>query len=188
MEIEFMREFTININKTMKHLKSIALMAMSLLIVFAANAQKDKSKRPSPPAQVSEKVGDATVTIDYSRPSKRGRVIFGDLEKFGKVWRTGANESTWIEISMDVEIEGETLAAGKYGLFTIPGEDEWTIIFNEEWSGWGAYKYKESKDVLRVKVEPQALDDVVEKFTIDISDSGVVSLAWDQTKVDFEIN
>ena len=173
--------------KTMKHLKSISLIAMSLLVAFSVSAQKDKSKRPSPPAQVSEKVGDVSVTVDYSRPSKRGRVIFGDLEKFGKVWRTGANESTWIEISQDVKVEGKALAAGKYGLFTIPGEDEWTIIFNKEWSGWGAYKYKESEDVLRVTVKPQALDEVVEVFTIDINDNGVVSLAWDQTKVDFEI-
>lgn len=172
----------------MKHLKFFSMVAMSSLIAFAADAQKDKSKRPSPPAQVSEQVGDATITIDYSRPSKRGRKIFGGLEKYGKVWRTGANESSWIEISKDVKVEGEKLAAGKYGLFTIPGEDEWTIIFNKQWDGWGAYKYKESDDVLRVKVKPSSDEEVTELFTIEIEKDGDVVLAWDQTKVAFSIS
>ncbi len=171
----------------MKYLKLISIAAMSFLIAFTATAQKDKSKRPSPPAQVSEKVGDATVTIDYSQPSKRGRDIYGGLIEYGKVWRTGANESTWIEVSKDVKVEGKDLSAGKYSLFTVPGEDEWTIIFNKEWSGWGAYKYKESEDALRVKVKPGAIDEEVEIFTVEIDKSGTVSLLWDKTKVDFKI-
>ena len=162
---------------------------MSVICFLALNvsAQKDKSKRPSPPAQVTQEINGTSVTIDYSRPSKRGRDVFGGLEAYGKVWRTGANESTWIEVSADVEVEGEKLAAGKYGLFTIPGKDEWTIIFNKKWDGWGAYEYKEADDVLRVKVKPASTDEVVEMFSIDISESGDVSLAWDQTKVNFSI-
>ena len=171
----------------MKSLKTLSLLAFSLLLVGTVSAQKDKSKRKSPPAQVTEKVGGTTVTIDYSRPSKRGRDIFGGLEEYGKVWRTGANESTWIEVSADVSIEGKTLPAGKYGLFSIPGKDEWTIIFNKKWDGWGAYEYKEEEDVLRVKVEPVSTDEVVEMFTIDIAKSGEVSMAWDQTSVTFKI-
>lgn len=171
----------------MKTLKVVSLLAMSVLLTFSANAQKDKSKRKSPPAQVAQEVNGTKITIDYSRPSKRGREVFGGMEEYGKVWRTGANESTWIEVSKDVEVEGETLAAGKYGLFTIPGEDEWTIIFNKKWDGWGAYEYKESDDVLRVKVKPTSTDDVVEMLTIDIEKSGDVTLAWDQTKVEFSI-
>ncbi len=171
----------------MKYLKSIALATMSLLIVFIATAQKDKSDRPSPPDQVTEKVGDATITIDYSRPSKRGREVYGSLIRYGKVWRTGANESTWIEISKNVKVQGQTLTAGKYGLFTIPGEDEWTIIFNKIWNDWGAYNYKESKDVLRVKAKSKGVDEATEKFTIDIAKNGTVSLLWDKTKVDFII-
>ena len=137
--------------------------------------------------QVSQEVNGTKITIDYSSPSKRGRDVFGGMEEYGKVWRTGANESTWIEVSKDVEVEGETLAAGKYGLFTIPGEDEWTIIFNKKWDGWGAYEYKEADDVLRVKVKPTSTDAVVEMLTIDIEKSGDVILAWDQTKVEFSI-
>lgn len=170
----------------MKSLKYLAMISLSLVLVVAAQAQKDKSKRPSPPAQVSQEVNGTTVTIDYSRPSKRGRTIFGGLEKFGKVWRTGANETTWIEVSADVEVEGQALAAGKYGLFTIPGEDEWTIIFNKAWSGWGAYEYDKGDDVLRVSVKPQSTE-MTEVFTIDIADNGDVSLAWDETKVVFSI-
>ncbi|SNS95932.1 Protein of unknown function [Ekhidna lutea] len=171
----------------MKSLKVASVLALSLLLVFSAQAQKDKSKRKSPPAQVSKEVNGTKITIDYSQPSKRGRDIFGSLEEYGKVWRTGANESTWIEISDDVEVQGKTLAAGKYGLFTIPGKDEWTIIFNKKWDGWGAYEYKEADDVLRVTAPSSNTDSVVETFTIEIEDSGDVILAWDQTKVEFSI-
>ncbi len=171
----------------MKSLKVVSFLALSLLMVFSAEAQKDKSKRKSPPAQVSQEIGEAKVTVDYSRPAKRGRDIFGGLEEYGKVWRTGANESTWIEVSKDVTIEGEKLAAGKYGLFTIPGEDEWTIIFNKKWDGWGAYEYKQSDDVLRVKVKPSETDEVVEMLTFEIENDGTVTFAWDQTKVGFAV-
>ena len=171
----------------MKTLKLGAIAGFAFLLAFNVSAQKDKSSRPSPPAQVSKEINGTQVTIDYSRPSKKGRVVFGELEKFGKVWRTGANESSWIELSKDVKVEGENLKAGKYGLFTIPGEEEWVIIFNEEWDAWGAYSYKEKKDVLRVTVPSSSLEEVVEIFTIDIEDSGDVVLAWDQTKVTFSI-
>ena len=162
-------------------------MAIALLVAFTSTAQKDKSKRPSPPAQVSQTIDGTKVTIDYSQPSKRGREIFGGLEKYGKVWRTGANETSWIELSGSVEVEGKTLEAGKYGLFTIPGEDEWIIIFNKKWDGWGAYKYSQRDDVLRVTVPSSSLDEVVEQFTIEIDDAGDVTLAWDRTQVAFSI-
>ena len=171
----------------MKSLKSLALLVVALLVAHTTTAQKDKSKRPSPPAQVSKTVSGTKITIDYSQPSKRGREIFGGLEKYGKVWRTGANETSWIEVSADVEVEGKKLAAGKYGLFTIPGEEEWTIIFNKKWDGWGAYEYNESDDVLRVNVSSGNTDEVVEQFTINIDDSGDVTLAWDKTQVAFSI-
>lgn len=171
----------------MKSQKVASLLVLSLLLAFSAIAQKDKSKRKSPPAQVSKEINGTKITIDYSQPSKRGREIFGALEEYGKVWRTGANESSWIEVSKDVEVEGKKLAAGKYGLFSIPGEDEWTIIFNKKWDGWGAYEYKEAEDVLRVKVKSSNVDEVVEQFTIKIENSGDVIMAWDQTKVEFSI-
>lgn len=168
-------------------MKTTTILALCLLLTFSVSAQKDKSKRPSPPAQVTQNVSGTKITIDYSRPSKKGRNVFGGLEAYGAVWRTGANESTWIEVSKDVKVEGQELKAGKYGLFTIPGEDEWEIIFNKKWDGWGAYEYNKSDDVLRVKVKSQTTDEVVELFTIDISKKGDVSLAWDQTNVTFSI-
>jgi len=171
----------------MKVIKYLSALSLVLLVSFGASAQRDKSQRKSPPAQVSKEVNGVSVTIDYSQPSKRGREIFGSLEAYGKVWRTGANETSWIEISDDVKVEGKDLKAGKYGLFTIPGEDQWVIIFNEAWSGWGAYEYNKSADVLRVSVPSTELENVVEVFTIDIDDAGVVSLAWDQTQVKFAL-
>ena len=171
----------------MKSIKTFAILSLAILISFSGFSQKDKSKRPSPPAQVSKEVNGTNITIDYSQPSKRGREIFGGLEEYGKVWRTGANETTWIEVSNDVEVEGKSLPAGKYGLFTIPGEEEWTIIFNKKWDGWGAYEYKEKDDVLRVTVDAKSVDDVAEVFTINIAKNGEVTLAWDQTEVSFTI-
>lgn len=171
----------------MKSLKTLTILSLSLFVVFTVEAQKDKSKRKSPPAQVSKEINGANVTVDYSQPSKRDREIFGALVGYGKVWRTGANEASWIELSKDVKVEGKTLAAGKYGLFTIPGEDEWIIIFNKTWDQWGAYDYKEEEDVLRVKVKPSKTD-VTDQFTIGIEDDGKVWMSWDETMVAFAIN
>lgn len=171
----------------MKLSKILSVLFLAVLIPAGSMAQQDKSQRASPPAQVTKEVSGKTVTIDYSRPSKRGREIFGSLEAYGKVWRTGANETSWIELSKDVKVEGKKLEAGKYGLFTIPGEEEWTIIFNKAWSGWGAYDYKKSDDVLRVTVPSQEVEEPVEVFTIDISAEGIVSLSWDRTNVEFTI-
>jgi len=167
--------------------KNLTLFSLAIITVFSVTAQRNKSQRPSPPAQISKDVNETKITIDYSRPSKKGRVIFGDLVKYGKVWRTGANETTWIEVSKDVTVNGKALKAGKYGLFTIPNEDDWIIIFNEAWSGWGAYDYKKSGDVLRITVPAEEPDEVVEIFTIDISERGNVTLAWDQTRVAFSV-
>lgn len=173
----------------MKQLMKVSTLAILALIFVAhtATAQKDKSKRPSPPDQVSAKIGDATVTIDYSQPSKKGREVFGgELVPYGKVWRTGANEAAWIEVSADVKVQGKTLKKGKYGLFTIPTEKEWTIVFNKTWDQWGAYNYSESDDVLRVKAKVSTTPET-EKFTITIDDSGLVTMAWDTTKAEFKI-
>ncbi len=108
-----------------------------LLCSLQAVAQEDKAARPSPPAQVSKKTSNATVTINYGQPSVKGRKIFGSLEPYGKVWRAGANEATTFEVDKDVKIEGQSLPAGKYGFFAIPDEKEWTIIFNKVPNQWG---------------------------------------------------
>lgn len=167
-------------------IKIITSALLSLFLVAGAQAQK-KEKRESPPATTEASIGKTTVKIEYSQPSVKGREIFGDLIPFGKVWRTGANEATTIELSADVMIQGKKLAAGKYSLFTIPGEKEWTIVFNSVSSQWGAYRYKEDKDVLRVKAGSSD-HEATEKLTISIdAKSGMVHIDWATTRVHFEI-
>jgi hypothetical protein len=141
----------------MKKIISFAVLASSLLLTLSAQAQDDKSKRPSPPAMVKQELASgAAVSIDYSQPSVKGRTIGKDLEpKDGEVWRTGANEATVFETSKAVKVGGKDLPAGKYALFTISGKDSWTIIFNKIWNQWGAYDYKEADDALRITAKPE---------------------------------
>ncbi|MEP4535303.1 MAG: DUF2911 domain-containing protein [Cyclobacteriaceae bacterium] len=173
--------------KKQVYFKVIAFTMLICAASFVAQAQKDKSKRPSPPAQATATVDGTTVTIDYSQPSLKGRDLF-KLTESGKVWRTGANEAAWIEVSDDVKVNGKTLKKGKYGFFTINNKSDWTIIFNEVWDQWGAYDYDPSKDVLRVTADAKTGDTSVEKFTIDIDDSGKTSLKWGATVVEFSIS
>jgi hypothetical protein len=128
------------------------------------------------------KVGDATVKVQYGSPAKKGRLIYGDLVPYGKVWRTGANEATVFETDKDLTVNGSVLPAGKYSLFTIPGEEQWVIIFNAQWDQWGAYKYKESKDVLRIEVEPMIVPVEYELFEVKYETSRLI-LAWDNVEV-----
>ncbi len=162
-------------------------MAM-LFVSVSCLGQDDKSKRPSPPAKVTEKVGNTTVTIDYSRPSVKGRKIFGEMEPYGKVWRTGANEATTFEVSNAVNIEGQPLPAGKYGLFTIPGENEWTVIFNKVPNQSGAFNYDEKQDALRVKVKPKKTAKPTEMLTFNINKNGQVAMLWENTEVNFKVS
>jgi hypothetical protein len=175
----------------MKRVLSLALLTAAFFVGTPAHAQgnQDKSKRPSPPAIATQTIASgAVITIDYSQPSVKGRAIGKDLEpKEGQVWRTGANEATVFETSKDVKVEGSTLPAGKYGLFTIAGKDSWTIIFNKTWKQWGAYEYKQADDVLRVNVKPSTATPFAEKMTFDISKSGVVTLLWGDNKVAFTV-
>jgi len=165
------------------------LFSAVLFISLVACGQADKSKRPSPPAKATETTSNgATITIDYSQPSVKGRTIGKDLEPMeGKVWRAGANEATVFEVSKDVKVEGKALPAGKYGLFTVTNGDEWTIIFNKTWNQWGAFSYKEADDALRVKVKAGKANPVAEKLTYTINKNGKVSLMWGDKQVDFKV-
>ncbi len=163
------------------------LLGIFFCITYTSIAQTDKSKRPSPPAQVSDTIKNTVITIDYSQPSVRERKIWDGLVPYGKVWRTGANEASWFEVSEDVKINGKELKAGKYGLFTIPGDNKWVIIFNEVWNQWGAYDYDKNKDVLRVKATPEESESFNEQFTITISDDGTVKLEWENVSVPFTV-
>jgi hypothetical protein len=164
-------------------------LLFALLAVFAINGlAQDKSKRPSPPAQVSATINNTTVTIDYSQPSLKGR-YFGsnDFHPYGKLWRNGANEATWIQVSDEVTINGKTLPKGKYGFFVIPGKTEWTLIFNSVWDQWGSYNYDQGKDVLRVTATSNNIDSTFEKYTIQLASDGEASLSWGSFQVRFDI-
>lgn len=169
----------------MKKLFLLTIIA-GLFSSLNSAAQQDKSKRPSPPAIVSQTLASgALISIDYSRPSIKGRSM-NVLAPAGKIWRTGANEATVFETSKDVTIEGKMLPAGKYSLYTIPGEKEWTIIFNKTWKQWGTV-YLDSEDALRVNVKPGKAAQFTEMLTFDISKNGKVSLMWGDTQVDFNV-
>lgn len=144
-------------------------------------------ERPSPPAEASATVGSTEVKIDYSRPSVKGREIFGSLVPYNEVWRTGANEASTFEVDKDVLIEGEALPAGKYALFTIPGENEWTLIFNENADQWGVDEYDPGQDALRVNVNPTKVPEQSELLTFDVNQNGEVSLIWADTEVNFSV-
>ncbi len=172
----------------MKYVFALSLVSMLLLTTFNSCAQADKSKRPSPPALMTQEWGGATISIDYSQPSVKGRTIGKDLEpKAGEVWRTGANEATVFEVNKDIMVEGKKLPKGKYGLFTLVEGDNWTIIFNKTWKQWGAMNYKEADDQLRVMVKAGKADPFAEKMTFTMNDEGIISLLWGDHKVDIAI-
>ncbi|MBS1559436.1 MAG: DUF2911 domain-containing protein [Bacteroidetes bacterium] len=166
---------------------SLLLLVVVSLFSITTYAQKDdKSKRSSPPAKAEGTAGGAKIAINYSSPSVKGRKIFGGLEPYGKVWRTGANEATTFTVDKDVKIEGKTLAKGTYALFTIPSENEWTVIFNKNAKQWGAFDYKESEDALRITVKPGKTAALVEKLAITLEGNKVV-IRWENTEVAFAV-
>ena len=168
----------------------VAALAFSALALFALESQaqeEDKSQRPSPPAEATASVDGTDITINYSQPSVKGREIFGGLVPYGEVWRTGANEATTFEASSDVQIEGQTLPAGKYALFTIPTEEAWTVIFNNVPDQWGAYDYDEAQDALRVEVTPEDTSEAVETLTFEVGDDGNVTMMWADKSVSFDV-
>lgn len=172
--------------------KQISLIALfALCALFGNSYGQDEKPAPSPTATFSQKVGLTEVTIVYSRPSKKGRTIMGELVPYGKVWRTGANATTKITFSDDVKIGGKDLAAGTYALFTIPGESEWTIMFSKDIKS-GAGGYKESEDAVRVKVESIKIAETVETFLINIEDnkpnSAIIELLWESTLVQIPLS
>lgn len=162
---------------------------MSTSKTDATKMPEDKSKRPSPPATVTQKIEDGiTITIHYSQPSVKGRTIGKDLEPMdGKVWRTGANEATTFTLDKDANVEGKNLPAGTYSLFTILSGDQWTIIFNKVANQWGAFKYDSTQDALRVTVPLEKADSFTEKMTFTVDEDGTVELLWGDLEAEFSV-
>ena len=156
-------------------MKKFALLFCFLLPNLILVAQDDKAARPSPPAKATAIVNGKTITIDYSRPSVKGRKIWGELVPYGQVWRAGANETTAFTLSADAQVDGKNLPAGKYAFFVIPNEKEWTVVFNKTIK-WGAFSYKQEEDVLRINVPVKKSKSFAEQLTYNISLAGNVSL------------
>ncbi len=168
-------------------MKKIFTLLAIVIVTFYVNAQV-KTPQPSPKAVVSQVVGLTDVTIDYSRPSAKGRVVFGDLVPFGKIWRTGANANTTVSFSDDIIIGGKTLAKGKYALYTLPKADNWEVIFYKTTDNWGTpEEWNESNVALRANAKPEPTNRKAETFTIAISnltnDSAFIELSWENTVV-----
>ena len=168
--------------------KFTTLFAFSFMINVFTYAQE--LPQPSPYGKVEQKVGLTNIAISYSRPSVKGRAIFGDLVPFGEVWRTGANKCTEITFSSDVKIGGKDLKAGKYSLFTIPGAQEWTVIINKNTELWGTDEYKQEEDAVRLMAKPVA-NAATENMTFTIDNvqtkKADICLAWDKLKVSIPV-
>jgi hypothetical protein len=162
---------------------SILLTAAAVFLAFNSHAQL--TPQPSSTQTITQQFGLGTITLTYSRPNVKGRKIFGYVEPYNTVWRTGANSATVITFSDDVTLEGNKVAAGEYGLFSIPGENQWTIILSKKAKQWGAYAYNQADDYLRFTVKPVKLPRPVETFTLAFENmfptSGDLHLLWENT-------
>lgn len=174
--------------------KKIQLSVLGLGLFIASNlqAQTLKTPAPSPLQTVKQNFGLGEIGVEYSRPSAKGRVIYGDVVAFGNVWRTGANGATKITIGEDTKVEGNPISAGTYALYTMPGKDAWDIMFYKDLTlGGNVGEYKKEDEVLRVSVKPTALTQKVETFTINFADITAttcnVELLWEQTRVAFKL-
>jgi len=173
--------------------KLVFTTALFLAITTCACAQmgKDKSTRPSPPANASCQFADGkTINTDYSSPRTKGRKIFGDLVPFGQPWRTGANEATTFVTNTNVSIGGKDVPAGSYTLFTIPNADKWTLIVSKATGEWGI-PYPEGKDLLRADMTVSKLGSPMENFTISYKGMGsscTLQVAWENTQASVDIS
>ena len=195
--------------------RNISVLIIVLVAAVAASSQvRPPVPRASQKASVTQTIGTTDVTITYSRPAVKGRTVWGEppagtpageatlddgrarpkdapIVYYGKLWRTGANEATLFTVTDDVLINGQLLAAGKYSLHTIPGKDEWTIIFNKDDGQWGSFSYDAKKDALRVKTKPQWVAESKEllHFGIDnlTENAGTVYVRWEKAKVPFTV-
>ncbi len=167
-----------------------ALTTAALGLALSLTAQD--LPQPSPSGKIEQKVGLTNVTIEYSRPSARGRKVFGDVVPFGQLWRTGANGSTKITFDGPVTIKGQEVKAGTYALLSIPGGKSWEIILNSDAKVNSATNYDEKLNVVKVTAEPTATGQAVETFTIGIGDlvkdGATVELTWENTRVAFRID
>jgi len=180
-------------NMNIRRFSPLLAATCSLILSTAAQAEAGKVDFPaaSPACTIKQRVGLTDIEVDYSRPSVKDREIFGGMVPYGQVWRTGANGATKIVFSTAVKLNDKEIPAGTYGLFTIPGKDEWTVIINKGAEQWGAYKYDEKADLVRFKATPIAIEKPVDTFTIEFNkirdDSSFINLIWDKVEVPIKL-
>jgi hypothetical protein len=147
------------------------------------------SQSLSPHKETMALIGDAHIHIDYSAPSVRGRIVFGGLLAYGEVWQSGAHNATWIETNKDLVINNQLLQAGKYGFFTIPNKENWTVIFNSNWNQHGKDEYDMNDDVLRFEVTPEISDELTEQLNYSVTqiddENGIIQLSWEKASISF---
>ena len=176
-------------------MNKISLIASAIVFsvsTLVGQAQTLKTPAPSTAQTVKQAFGLGDITLDYSRPSAKGRVIFGEVVPFGKLWRTGANAATKITFSDDVTLEGKAVKAGTYAIYTVPNKDSWEVIlYSDLTMGGNTSNYKAENEVIRVVVKPTALTKSVETFTINLSDvtatSTTLEFIWEKTSVPVKI-
>jgi len=170
----------------------IKVLFLALLLTsFSSLAQQIQMPQASPSSKIIQKVGLTDVTVDFSRPSTKGRKIFGELVPFGQVWRTGANGATVLTFSTEVSISGTKVPAGSYALYSIPGKSSWTMILSKNTKLWGAIGYEAKDDLLRFTATPAKTSRMYDSFEIGFSNltdaSADLSIKWEQTRVEFTI-
>ncbi len=169
-----------------------AALTIAAISSLTVNAQTLKTPAPSPLQTVKQAFALSDITLEYSRPSAKGRVIYGDLVPYGKIWRTGANQSTKITFGEDVKVEGNKISAGTYAVYTIPNKGNWEIMLYKDLKlGGNVSDYKKENEVLRLNVKSTAIAEKVETFTMTIADmtasSSSIELSWEKTRVAFKI-
>jgi len=167
-------------------------LMMFLMMGTAAIAQQIDTPRPSPIGTVTQKTGLAEFTVTYSRPSAKGRKVFGDIVPFNEMWRFGANMATILKSNEEFSIQANKIPAGEYSFFAIPGETEWTLILNKTAKMSGTSNYKQEEDALRFKVKPETTPYKTETFTIGFANirdnAAAIEVSWENTKVTFDVN
>ncbi len=171
-------------------MKKLFTVSAFCLAALAVDAQV-RMPQPSSNQHIKQEFGQGMIELNYSRPSAKGRAVYGNLVPYGKLWRTGANAATRISFNEPVQINGKNIDTGSYALYTIPGESEWTIILNKGYKNSGTSGYTESDDVVRFNVKPTKIQTPVETFTIQFANVEAmkidVQIAWEKTMVSFPI-
>jgi hypothetical protein len=175
-----------------KAIATLSVLCLGLFLLAAAShAQKDKSKRPSPPATAKlDLAGGKSITVDYSSPRAKGRKIYGGLVPFGQIWRTGANEATTFVTTAEVTVGGTNVPAGSYTLFTIPEQDKWTLVLSKKTGEWGTQYPGPSNDLARIPMKVSTLPSHLEDLTISFEKSakgGTMNIDWETTRASVDI-